>query len=259
MQDNDNEEAPTHGINDYQRAAISKMERHLPPNIAEELKTLKNSTQRGKQKPLNQLLHTLAPAAIYTNYSITPKIDKALIQRFRTFRKGRVVQLGASGFTYTEITGSGKLGSDAALRKGLERGDVVMKIIRNKEMYFMDNAADHEMVEDWTGRSFKGDMQLDNLTDEQKANMLNDISSMAPQDWADGLAQWVSYALDDGIPARSYPPASGDAHRKLQEGYDGISMEIRKAKRLAAEAYGNGGSAGSSLLTLACACKDFTK
>jgi hypothetical protein len=62
-----------------------------------------------------------------------------------------VALLRKVGLTFTEITAPGKLGSEEKLRKGMERGDVVMKMKKGKDFYYMAQDIVGTVTEDAKG------------------------------------------------------------------------------------------------------------
>ena len=168
---------PTHGITPHQRQALNKLEPNLPPEMQQALQAARANTAPGKQKDLNAMMHALVPSDIYNSYGIEPKIDKLNIARFRTFQKTRKVSIGQAGFSQTEITGNGMLGSMENLNKGLLRGDVTMKVIKGREMYFMDRVTDEDIVEDNDGRTVEATDDSGMLmSDDQKSELLDKFS-----------------------------------------------------------------------------------
>ena len=95
----------------------------------------------------------------------------------------------------------------------------------------MDRHFEDNVVEDSSGRSASSAVKFEG-SEEDTAKLFASILSM--EKFSEGI-DWLKWAIEDK-PRSKDKPASADAHAKLQEAYDGLSMKTRSLKKIAAEA-----------------------
>ena len=227
----------TTGITPQQRHALRKIEASgtLPSQIQVALNEARASTAPGHQKDLNRLTNCICPKSVYTSYSELARVDSALVSRFRELCRSRKVTVGGHGLSHTEVIGPGKLGSEEALKAGIARGDVVVKVVRGKNLYFMDFAEDADIMMETQGRRTTGTADYSALPSAEKAEMLDSLMTMANAEFGEGISGWVNFAIED-VPSSAVskddkPPASELAMNHLQEAFDGLSSKTRQLKK----------------------------
>ena len=252
-------EPPSHGINRYQRHALRKLEPALPADMKKALDEARADKTVGKQRRLNALMHTLVPSEKYTNFKGEVSLDNLVVRRFREFTKSRQVGVGAQGYTLTELMGPGKLGSKDAVTAGIARGDITMKVLNGKEIYYIAQAHDFTVATDTVGRSAEGKMDDSNMSIEDRESLFANMMSMATEGFAEGIQPWAEWALTTARPAiENTKPASKDAHERIQEAFDGINMKVRDLKKICVQAMtaAEGSSARAVATDARYHCKD---
>ena len=97
----------------------------LPADVKEAYEAEKNSTEKGKCKRTNAIVNAIVPKD--ATYSSTISLEKKTFEVFRQVVCNKKEEDLERGYTFTEITGTGKLGSADKLNEGISRGDVVAK------------------------------------------------------------------------------------------------------------------------------------
>ena len=130
----DREEPDHSGLTPQQRHVLEKGWAIVPHDIKGEISKLKESKERGKQKKLNAVMNSLVPKN--AKYSDDLVIDAWTYRRFRKVMK--TVETGEQeiGFTYTEMLAK-MHNSPALLDSGLVRGDIIKKMYKGREMYYL--------------------------------------------------------------------------------------------------------------------------
>ena len=101
-----------------------------------------------------EIINAIIPKDV--GYGTPVNLDKHVFERIRKIVFKKTESQQNAGYSWTQITGSGMLGSDEKLQQGLARGDVVMKVIKGKSVYFMSTMLEEESKSDSHEAKVKG-------------------------------------------------------------------------------------------------------
>ena len=99
----------------------------LPKSIQDQYTAVKSSGERGSVKKGYEIINAIVPKSV--SYGSELKLDKGVFERMRKITHKNTRTFEAAGYSYTQITGTGMLGSDEKLQEGISRGDVTMKVV----------------------------------------------------------------------------------------------------------------------------------
>ena len=103
---------------------------------------------KGRNKIVNSILSK------DTKYGDSISLHTKTFSAFRQVYHISKTVAEEKGFTFTEMIGPGKLGSQEALHAGIERGDVVVKKNKaGKDLYYVDRGSKSEETYDKAGGS----------------------------------------------------------------------------------------------------------
>ena len=127
-EDNDEDVAPdTSSLTPQQRHVWKKNYDKLPEGVRKDYESTRQSGKSGAVKEATSIINAIVPKDIGYGGSIT--LDSATMNRYRKISKARKTTDTNKGWTFTQITGNGLLGSEEKLRQGMNRGDVIMKLV----------------------------------------------------------------------------------------------------------------------------------
>ena len=126
--DNDEDaQADSTSLTPQQRHVWKKNYDKLPEDIRKDYESTMQSGKMGVVKEATSIINAIVPKDIGYGGSIT--LDSATMNRYRKISKARKTTDTNKGWTFTQITGNGLLGSEEKLRQGMNRGDVIMKLV----------------------------------------------------------------------------------------------------------------------------------
>ena len=206
----------------------------LPADVKEAYEAEKNSTEKGKCKRTNAIVNAIVPKD--ATYSSTISLEKKTFEVFRQVVCNKKEEDLERGYTFTEITGTGKLGSADKLNEGISRGDVVVKKNRHgKEMYYMNYHMTGRTVDDTSGGSIRG--QSDQMGDGDFRYFLNcDVDNIN--------IEWCKFALSGCSSKQNQQgPATEKQMSALQDASDACTTKLKSCRKLAHSlAHMSGGS-----------------
>ena len=127
-EDNDEDVEPdTSSLTPQQRHVWKKNYDQLPEGVRKDYESTRQSGKSGAVKEATSIINAIVPKDIGYGGSIT--LDSATMNRYRKISKARKTTDTNKGWTFTQITGNGLLGSEEKLRQGMNRGDVIMKLV----------------------------------------------------------------------------------------------------------------------------------
>lgn len=212
------------GINQKQRRAWGKIFATLPKQIQDAYNAAKSSNQVGHQKDINSIMNAVIPKDLVAR-GINVEVNSAMMSRFRTLSCARVESSEDRGCTYTEMIGTGKLGSDQALRAGLERGDVVMRVSQGRELYYMHSESDTTKVTDLQGREVRASADL-----SKNMELVQQLINVDAAGFGD--AQWLSWSVSPEQAKELQKPPSPQALEHLEKALEATSGKLSTAKKL---------------------------
>ena len=191
----------------------------------------KGSNKPGHQRQVNAIMNSIVPKSMVTSYTSQVQINKSTMNRFRSVIQTRRTKFGSKGYTKTEMLGPGKLGSEQLLAQGLARGDVTMRMVNGKEMYWTWNGEAMDEQEDKQGRSFSSTGDVGG-TEQDQSKFFDAAMALTAEEF--GVHDnWVSFVNNPtNQPKALQPPCSPAAMQHLQDAYDAMTSKLRNLKKL---------------------------
>ena len=175
----------------------------------------------GGRKARNAIVHAIVPKDV--TYGGKIQVTKGQMETFRSVTKTVKWESGRSGFTKSEMIGTGMLGSKEALDAAIDCGDVAMETKNGKAVYYIHRAYDGETFNDTNGGKVStGNFEIDR---ELLDKLQNDEAASV-------YAGWMGMLVDESARDTVLVFPSVEEWERFSNGIDQCQLEVKRVKLL---------------------------